>query len=152
MERGNFDLRKRVKYLKACKDALWKHWTRKYFTTLPERHNQSNNGKPRPLKKGDVVIIHPEEKNCGKWPLGVTEELYQGRDGEVRAAKLHAGKAFLERPIQHLYPLEMSCENLPEKAALSTQPNAEGNVFRPRRDAAAVANLCIHDAIEDGQL
>ena len=56
-------------------------------------------------------------------------------------AKLRDGKSYLERPIQHLYPLEMSCDmtagapvrNLDSKAA----------VFRPTRDAAFAAKVRI---------
>ena len=35
--------------------------------------------------------------------MWVLEELFTGRDGVVRAAKLRAGRGFMERPIQHLY-------------------------------------------------
>ena len=36
------------------------------------------------MKKGDIVIIHCDERSRGKWPLGIVEELYNGRDGIVR--------------------------------------------------------------------
>ena len=147
----NLDLRKRAKYLKACKDALWKRWTREYLTALRERHNRNSDGKPRSLKTGDVVIIYSEEKNRGKWPLGVVMQLFQGRDGVVRAVKLRAGKTYLERPIQHLYPLELSCDN-PRRAVAPPPLNAEAPVFRPRRDAAVAANLRIRDVIHDAEL
>lgn len=62
------------------------------------------------MNPGDVVLIRSDEKNRGKWPLGVVVELFNGRDGVVRAVKLRAGKTFLERPIQHLYPMELTCE------------------------------------------
>ena len=52
-------------------------------------------------------------KNCGKWPLGVAEELFEGCNGKVLAAKLRVGKIFLERPIQRLYPLELACDKVP---------------------------------------
>ena len=39
----------------------------------------------------------------GRW--GSSESM-QGRDGIIRAAKLRAGKSFLERPVQYLYPLD----------------------------------------------
>ena len=52
-----------------------------------------------PFKVGDVVIIHGDESNRGKWSLGVIADLFEGRDGVVRAAKLRAGKSFLERPV-----------------------------------------------------
>ena len=147
----NVDLRRRARYLKACKDALWKRWSQEYLTTLRERHNLSNHGKPRPLKIGDVVVIRSDEKNRGKWPLGVVEQLFPGRDGVVRAVKLRAGKTFLERPIQHLYPLELSCDNL-RCAAVPTQLNADAPVFRPRRDAAVAAQLRIRDTVQDAEL
>ena len=38
------------------------------------------------------MIIRSEEKNRGKWPLGIVEELFEGRDGVVQAVKLRAGK------------------------------------------------------------
>lgn len=79
-------------------------------------------------------------------------ELFNGRDGFVRAVKLRAGKTFLERPIQHLYPLELTCDRAPERGTAPTPLNAEAPAFRLRRDAAVAANLRIHDAIEDGEL
>ena len=149
----DYDLRKRQRYLRTCKDALWKRWTREYLTALRERHTHIGSGKPRPLYVGDVVIIRSEDKNRGKWPLGVLEELFEGRDGKVRAVKLRAGKTLLERPIQHLYPLELACDKVPERAAVLLQLNAGAPVFRLRRDAAVAATLRIHnDAIEDEEL
>ena len=93
-----------------------------------------------------------EDKNRGKWPLGVVEELFEGRDGKVRAVKLRAGKTFLERPIQHIYPLELACDKVPQRAAAPPQLNAGAPGFCPRRDAAVAPTLRIHDAIEDGEL
>ena len=128
---------------------MWRRWTREYLTALRERHTHIVSGKPRPLNVGDVVIIRSEDKNRGKWPLGIVEELFEGRDGKVRAVKLRAGKTFLERPIQHL---ELACDKVPERAAAPPQLNAAAPVFRPRRDAAVAATLRIYDAIEEGEL
>ena len=135
------DLRKRAKYLRSCKDAVWRHWSREYLAALIERHDCNGKGKARPLKPGDVVLIRSEEKNRGKWPLGVVVKLFNGRDGIVRGVKLRAGKTFLERPIQHLYPMELACDRAPERAKVPTPLNAKAPAFRPRRDAAVAANL-----------
>ena len=145
-EPGN--LRKRAKYLRSCKDALWKRWTREYLAALRERHQCNRKDKNKSLKIGDVVLIRSEERNREKWPLGVVVELFSGRDGAVRAAKLRAGKAFLERPVQHLYPLELSCDgakpvNEPPELNPETQP------VRARRDAAVAAQLRIRDVAEE---
>ena len=48
------DLRKRAKYLKKCKDALWQRWRREYMRALRERHNLTHDGKERELRKGYV--------------------------------------------------------------------------------------------------
>ena len=54
------------------------------------------------------MIIHSEDKNHYKWPLGIVQQLYEGRDRVVHAVELHAGKMYLERPVQHIYPLELT--------------------------------------------
>ena len=130
------DLRKRAKYLLRCKEVLWSRWTREYVKALRERHNLIHKTKSMSVKAGDVVLIKGEERNRGKWKLGVVDTSIPGRDGVVRAVRLKAGKSFLERPIQHLYPLELTCD-MPAKRG--TPLNAEAQVFRPTRQAAAVA-------------
>ena len=62
------------------------------------------------LATGDVVIIKGEEKNRGFWKLGIVKELITGRDRIFRGAKLQAGRSYLERPVQQLYPMELSCD------------------------------------------
>ena len=87
-----------------------------------------------------------------EWPMGVVEELFTGRDGIVRAAKLRAakvraGRGFMERPIQHLYSLELSCDrNL--TLYNDTPLNPTAMEFRPRRDAAVAARQRIEDIVE----
>ena len=104
------DLRKRAKYLRKCKDTLWSRWTREYLRGLRERHRLKHKGDMTYPSKGEDVIIKSEERNRAHWKLGVVEDLITGRDGVIRGAKLKSGKSQLERPIQHLYPLELSCD------------------------------------------
>ena len=113
---------------------------------LPETQSHQAKGSKVALAKGDVVIIKGEEKNRGLWKLGIVEELITGRDGVVRGAKLRAGRSYLERPVQHLYPMELSCDRTTAmpRATLS----AEAPVFRPSRDAAVAARARIEDAAE----
>lgn len=74
----NVELRKRAKYLKSCKDAMWKRWTGEYLTALRERHHCNRNGKKGSLQIGDVVIVQADVKNRGRWPLGIVENLFAG--------------------------------------------------------------------------
>ena len=102
-------LRKRVKYLKKSKDAWWARWTREYLRGLRERHTLAHKETPCGVQKGDVcILIKNESKDRNKWKQGIVEELITGRDGIVRAVKLRAGNN-LERAVQQLYPLELSC-------------------------------------------
>lgn len=138
------DLRKTAKRLEKCKDMLWRRWTNEYLKGLRERHNLKNNNKQFALKVGEVVIIKSDERDRNKWKLGIVEDLIKGRDGVVRVAKLRAGKSHLERAVQHLYPLELSCNIFkPEKIKQILRPEAK--VFRPKRDAAVAAEMRIQD-------
>ena len=76
------------------------------------------------------------------------EQLFPGKDEVVRAVKLRAGKSYLERPVRHLYPLELSrnkCDVQP------TELNVEAPSFRQRWDAAAAANLRIQENFQNEQ-
>ena len=107
-------------------------------------------GKPSTLSVRDVVIIKSDERNRGEWPLGIVHELFEGKDGVVRAVKLRAGKSFMERPVQHLYPLELSCDiGNRQTTKTTTELNAEDTEFRPKRDAAVAARLRNQMIVDD---
>ena len=90
---------------------------------LRERHNLVHKERQLNLKVGDVVIIRGDEKNRAHWKLGIVTKLIIGRDGVVRAAQLRAGKSYLERAVQHLYPLELSCDHVPMNNSTSRNDN-----------------------------
>ena len=121
------DLRKRAKFLQRSKDAIWRRWSSEYLRTLRERHHLKHGNSKDPLSVGDVVILKSEERNRNHWPFGIIEKLIVGRDGVVRAAKVRTRKTVLERAIQHLYPLELSCDRSKDATFLS--PTAPP--FRP---------------------
>ena len=131
------DLRKRARYLLKCKAALWQRWSREYVKALRERHNIIHQTKEMKIKAGEVVLLKSEEHNRGKWKLGVVDTPIEGRDGVVRAVQLRSGKLFIERPIQHLYPLELACDVSTQREAIPL--SAEAKEFRPSRRAAVSA-------------
>ena len=130
------DMRKRARYLKRCNDALWSRWTGEYLRDLRERHVMKNNKSEAKLKAGDVVLIKGEKRNRGKWNIGIVEEMIKGLDGIVRVVKLRAGKSHLERPIQHLYPVELELEREARKESRDAKLDADAPEFRPRRNTA----------------
>lgn len=56
---------------------------------------------------GDIVLIESTAKRI-KWPLGKVVQLIEGKDGIVRLVKVRTRQGDLLRPIQRLYPLEVS--------------------------------------------
>eukprot|EP00112_Aurelia_sp_Birch-Aquarium-sp1_P001131 Seg1117.2 transcript_id=Seg1117.2/GoldUCD/mRNA.D3Y31 product="hypothetical protein" protein_id=Seg1117.2/GoldUCD/D3Y31 len=141
------DLRKRARHLNECKKRIWNRWSNEYLKGLRERHNLKHHGKTNTLNIGDVMLIKGEEKNRGQWRIGIIQQLITGRDGIVRGAKLRAGKSTLERAVQHLYPLELQCDDA--TVTRTTELNADAREFRPRRDAAAIATLRMKDQMEE---
>ena len=139
------------KSLLKTKDALWRWWTGEYLRSLRERHRLKYGDKKCTLAVGDVVVIQSPEQNRNCWPLGIVEQLIEGRDGVVRGARLRAGRSHLEHPIQHLYHLELSCdkENV-QRNMTPLDPTAP--VFRPRRDAAVAASLRMQEVAEEEEL
>ena len=137
------DLR-RAKYLKRCKENVWKRWRDEYLTGLRERHKIVH-GKANLINVGDVVIIKGDEKNRSMWKLGIVDKLLTGKDGKTRAIRLRAGKSYLERAVQHLYPLEIACDRRPAEAE---EPESIDNKRLPRT-AATIAKMKMTDLFED---
>ena len=142
------DLRKRAKFLLKCKEVMWKRWTAEYTRSLRESHRRAG-GKQTPHPHvGDVVIIQDDKKNRNQWKLAVVTHLIKGRDGIVRAAKLKTSKEILERAVQHLYPLELTCSQL----SSTLNPAAPEFNVRPKRDAATAAAVRIQELSEQSEL
>ena len=140
----NRDLRKRAKYLKKCKDHMWKRRSTEYLRTLREKYNLKHHGKPSTLSVGEVVIIASDERNRGKWTLGIVEEHFPERDGIIRSPKVKTANGHLERAVNHLYPLELSSNQSSNQQTL----NPLAPVYRPVRDAAVTARSRIQEVTE----
>ena len=134
------DLRKRAKFLKETKNVMWHRWTAEYLRALRQRHCLKHGNKQSPLAVGDVVIVKSPERNRNSWPLGIVQRLIVGRDGVVRGARLRTGRSYIERPVQHLYPLELSCDRAGDQGT-ATVLNPQAPEFRLKRDAAVAAEL-----------
>ena len=170
-EIDELDLRKRAKFLRKCKEAIWSRWRNEYLRGLREKHDLTHHRKSNAIKVGDVVIIKGDEKNRSKWNIGIVVSLITGSDGVIRGAKLRAGKNRLERAVQHLYPMELSCDreisplasvttnSVANSAATASSTggvvsglNATASEFRPRRAAAAIADIRINEQAEEDEL
>ena len=80
------DLRNRARYIQKCKNLAWQRWTTEYLKALCEHHNLRSKAKKNQLSKGDVVLIQGDQKNRGRWNIGIVMKLNRGREGAVRSA------------------------------------------------------------------
>ena len=68
------------------------------------------------VKEGDIVLIGDNNTKRINWPLAKVIKTYPGKDGKVRVVELKTKSGTLLRPIQKLYPLEVSSRDfLPSK-------------------------------------
>ena len=72
---------------------------------MSKKYNMQNNSKP-----DDGVMNKINKKNRGKWIVEVVKKLFYGQDREQHVAELLVGKYKVERAIQHLYLLQLSCD------------------------------------------
>lgn len=111
-----------------------------------EQHRQEKRENGKHPNRGDAGLIESEERNRHLWKKGVVEELIRGRDGVVRGAKIRTSCGHLERAIQHLYPIELSCDLTPTTTLNPTTPPFQP---RPRHDAAAAAAIRVRQHEEE---
>ncbi|GFQ91424.1 integrase catalytic domain-containing protein [Trichonephila clavata] len=96
--------RKRAKHLHAVKHKLKTRFQKEYISLL----KQTSNKVQTPLSVGDIVLISLDNKKRVDWPLAKIVEIYKGRDGVSRVARLKTQSGELIRPIQRLCRLETS--------------------------------------------
>ena len=133
------DLRKRAKYLIKCKEVMWCRWTREYLRNLREQHRQAGGEQTCHPNIGDIVIVKDENKNRHLWKLGIVSKLIKGKDEIVRGAQLKTTNGSIERPVQLLYHLELTCDRQANTVLDPTAPEFRPLSSRPRRDAAVAA-------------
>ena len=84
------------------------------------------------------MLVKGDERNRGKWKMGIVVEIITGRDGIARAARIKTGTgSYLERALQQLYPLELLCDREPQGAQNVLSVNAAE--LAPRRETRQAA-------------
>ncbi|GIY77058.1 reverse transcriptase [Caerostris darwini] len=68
--------------------------------------------KRRILSPGDIVLVGSDNTKRLNWPLGRIIELFKGKDNAERVARLRVAKGEIIRPIQRIYPLELSSSEI----------------------------------------
>ena len=110
-------------------------------------HHKGTNAAP--VEIGDIVVVHSDNQPRGFWKLARVERTITGRDGKIRGAAVRVTNrqgrpTMLHRPIQCLYPLEISLQekaeslpNLPEANNADDSGDPDGVAVRQSKRAAA---------------
>ena len=130
-------MRKRQRYVSRVFQHYWQRWKKEYLVSLREYH-QIREGTESEIGVGHVVLIENElKKNRLSWKLGRVVELITGKDAHVRGARVKmANGNIIERPVQRLYPLEMSDSNTVTESKQEAGIDQEDTQKRPQRKAA----------------
>ena len=101
----------RFSYIINVKEHLRKRWREQYLVGL----SSYQSAQARPIKAGEVVLVVDDKKKRHLWRLGRVIELFAGRDGKSRVARVKVGNSTMLRAIPRLVPLEVASE--PEQVA-----------------------------------
>ena len=145
-------LSKRAKHFGKIMEHFWKRWRAEYLLQLRECHRYSMGARSMPqhgLKQGDVVLVHNDKHLRGFWKLTRIERLLEGPDKQIRGAVIRipsrSSSTILRRPLNCLYPLEITCQAVnkddtgDDRSSEVGDTQAGGDVAstsRPRRAAA----------------
>ena len=135
---------RRLRYLSTVLKHYWQRWKAEYLVDLCEFHKmrKGQKGLPVDIKEGDIVSVQDEGRhNRILWRLGRVTKLIKGRDNVIRGAKIVlANKQWIERPVEKLYPLEVSANKLQPTLKDPSIDKSELKSDRPKRAAAVIAS------------
>ncbi|GBM73126.1 hypothetical protein AVEN_46273-1 [Araneus ventricosus] len=100
---------KRVRYLHTLRSNLRKRFYNEYLGELVRSPKVAS--KRKMISPGEIVIVESKNPNRMNWPLAQVIELFPGKDGVERVAKLRLASGEIIRPLQRIYPLELSASD-----------------------------------------
>jgi hypothetical protein len=108
---GATQLRENKMKIRNLRKSLNNRFRKEYLSQLVQNKNEV---KASPPQVGDVVLVGSNDRKRFEWPLGRIIELYPGQDKQVRVAKVKTASRFLVRPLQRMYPLEVTTPDVIE--------------------------------------
>ncbi|UYV82752.1 hypothetical protein LAZ67_22000735 [Cordylochernes scorpioides] len=99
--------RRKQRGLQQMKRELRQRFRKEYLGLLVQKGKE---GSEFTLRIGEIVLIGNEDQKRIDWPMAKIEELIPGRDGKIRVARVKTKRGVLIRPIQKIYPLEVTSE------------------------------------------
>eukprot|EP00794_Sanderia_malayensis_P021467 gene21467-biopygen1183 len=160
-------LSKRGRYHRRLLAQFTNKWKKEYLMSLLQAFRPQGVSKEPVINVNDIVLLRNDQKKRNFWKLAKVINLFKGKDGSVRAAKVQVasteGKKVLNRALKLLIPLEIptnnandqngnsnlqesvTCQQSKPKQAQGKPDTASG---RPKRSAAVVAELTRRDNLK----
>jgi hypothetical protein len=110
--------------------SFWRIWSSVYVPSLREHHQKTKGPMKDTVKVGDVVQIQSESKRAN-WKLAIIESINRGGDGQVRSAEMRTATGRTSRPINKLYPVEVSENSSPSSKDVNIHPRRIANENQP---------------------
>ncbi|GBM93723.1 hypothetical protein AVEN_6897-1 [Araneus ventricosus] len=147
---GAKHLRKRIRYLQNLRCQLRQRFQKEYLAELIR--NPKLPSKRHNLSPGDVVLVGSDYTKRLNWPLGRVIELFQGKDNIERVAKLRVANGEIIRPIQRIYLLEMSSNEISKSVPENIESVADINDDANRLHTDSNEHFLQADTHQKGQL
>lgn len=100
-----FAIRQQWRIARQLRDHFWKRWVLEYLPTLTRRAKWCQPTKP--LKEGDLVFLCDPNVPRREWCRGVVEQLYPGKDGEIRQVDVRTNSGVKRRAVSKLAVLDV---------------------------------------------
>ena len=106
---------KRWRHMNKIIKRFWRKWQKEYLINLRESHKMNTSKESLKINVGDVVSIFEVGLKRRHWKVGKVLTIIRGKDGVIRGALVQIfneknGKETINRPLQKLYPSEITSE------------------------------------------
>ncbi|CAG7719698.1 unnamed protein product [Allacma fusca] len=98
-------LNKRLVYRQKIREDFRRRFRIEYLGIL--KPDKSRKLVEEDIKPGDSVLVGSDNTKRVNWPMARILEVFPGKDGVIRVAKIKTSNGELVRPIQRLYPFEV---------------------------------------------
>lgn len=137
----------KFKHRQEIRQELRERFRREYLSLLVHKNVRSINYKG--ILVGDVVIVEMANKKRVHWPIARVIQTFPSRDGVVRSVKIRITKgdkqSEINRPIQQLYMLETSAEDIKEMVGkdnmIDRTENSAQNTMEGRNETADIEDM-----------
>ncbi|UYV69224.1 hypothetical protein LAZ67_6002878 [Cordylochernes scorpioides] len=99
--------RQHYRKLQQIKKELKERFHKEYLAMLVQKGNETES---RRFLPGEVVLIGRDDQKRIFWPLGRILELYPGKDGRERVARVRTATGEFVRPLKRLFSLELGSD------------------------------------------